>query len=463
MIKKLKIACLLSIIFWVGICTHSFARIKTNDPTVNSGGTVTITIRSDEPVASGAIRITSNDGLTFKSASGGTVNGNLVAFSKTNNETSGLATYTFTAPEVNEDKTYKVVFSSQDMADENGNAIESSSATAIVTVKKVASSSGGNEGNGGTTSEKATMTKVQVGDKTYTKSGFTVKVENDVTNIKVVPTISNGESYTINGGTSTNVKLEEGTNTINIKLASGNTYKIYVRRAAKVDDTPNIIDEEPKPKEEEKVFLKSLLIKGVISEEEKVELVYAPEFLPEIFEYTILLDEKTINITKLDIEAIANKDDCTVEITGNEEIQDGENEVIITVKSKDGKTTAVYKILVIKEVESQSTVAPTDEEPTGEENGFFTKDTLKIIIVAFTSGVAILGIIFAVIEYKYGKEEIETDFNKEDIFGEVSFPGITPEKEEKQEIEKEESEETVIQEQEEEKPRRKTKSKGKHF
>lgn len=453
MIKKLKIAFLLSIIFWIGICTHSFARIKTNDPTVNSGGTVTITIRSDEPVASGAIKITSNDGLTFKSASGGTVNGNLVAFSKTNNETSNIATYTFTAPEVSEDKTYKVVFSSQDMADENGNAIASSSATATVTVKKVASSSGGNGGNGGTTTEKATMTKVKVGDKTYTKSGFTVKVGNEVTSIKVVPTISNGESYTINGGTDNTVKLEEGTNTVNIKLASGNTYKIYIRRAAKVDDTPNIIDEEPKPKEEEKVFLKSLLIKGVISEEEKVELVYAPEFLPEIFEYTILLDEKTLNITKLDIEAIANKDDCTVEITGNEEIQDGENEVIITVKSKDGKTTAVYKILVIKEVESQSTLAPTEEEPAQEENGFFTKDTLKIIIIAFTSGVAILGIIFAIIEYRYGKNKEEIDF-KEDEIGESRFPGISLEKE---------TEETIIPQYEEEQPKRKAKSKGKHF
>lgn len=342
-----------------------------------------------------------------------------------------------------------ITVTASNVADTSANSEEvSGSKTIKITVKDNTTSSGT------TTSEKATMTKVKVGDKTYTKSGFTVKVGNEVTSIKVVPTISNGESYTINGGTSTNVKLEEGTNTINIKLASGNTYKIYVRRAAKVDDTPNIIDDEPKPKEE-KVFLKSLLIKGVISEEEKVELVYAPEFLPEIFEYSIVLDEKTINITKLDIEAIANKDDCTVEITGNEEIQYGENEVIITVKSKDGKTTAIYKILVIKEVEAESTLAPTDEEPKQEEKGFFTKDTLKIIIVAFTSGVAILGIIFAVIEYKYGKEEIETDFEEDEIW-ENTFPGINPEKEEKAEFE-----ETTIPQ--EEQAKRRAKSKGKHF
>ncbi len=457
MIKKLKITLLLGIIFWIVICTHSFARIKTNDPTVNSGGTVTITIRSDEPVASGAIKITSNDGLTFKSASGGTVNGNLVAFSKTNNETANIATYTFTAPEVNEDKKYKIVFSSQDMADENGNAVASSSATATVTVKKVANSGGNNGGStGSSTPEKATMTKVKVGDKTYTKSGFTVKVENNVTSIKVVPTISNGESYTINGGTDNTVKLEEGTNTVNIKLASGNTYKIYIRRAAKVDDTPNIIDEEPKPKEEENIFLKSLIVKGVTLEEEKIELPLAPEFIAEIYEYEIILDETMSNITKLDIEAVANKDDCTIEIQGNEDIQDGENIVTITVKSKDGKITKTYKIFVTKCAETEPVIANTDEEPKQEENSFFTKSTLKIIIVAFTSGVAILGIIFAVIEYKYGKNEEQISFEEDDEIGEASFPGITLEKEN-------ELEEMYTPEYEEEKTKRKAKSKGKHF
>lgn len=450
MTKKLKITFILSIIFWIGICTHSFARIKTNDPTVNSGGTVTITIRSEEPVASGAIKITSNDGLTFKSASGGTVNGNLVAFAKTNNETSGLATYTFTAPEVSEDKTYKVVFSSQDMADENGSPIASSSATATVTVKKSGNSSN-NGGNTGT-NQKATMTKVQVGDKTYTKSGFTVKVGNEVTSIKVVPTISNGESYTINGGTGNTVKLEEGTNTVNIKLASGNIYKIYIRRAAKVDDTPNIIDEEQKPQEEEKVFLKSLSVKGITLEEETIELSFTPEFSSEVYEYRIILDETMFDITKLDIEALANKEDCAVEIDGNEEIRDGENIITITVKSKDGKITQTYKIIVTKQIEAEPIVADIEEELKQEENTFFTKDTLKIIIVSSTSVIAILGIIFAVIEYRYGKNKEGMYFEEE--IGEGKFPGITLEKE---------NEETIIPQIEEEQPKRKVKSKGKHF
>ena len=135
MIKKIKYILILSAIFIIAMYTQSFARITTNDPTVNSGETVKITINSQEPVASGAISVSSNSGLTFVDVSGGTKNGQTVAFAKEGNITTGLATYTFKAPATTENKTYKVTFSAVDMADEEGNPVDNSSATAIVTVK----------------------------------------------------------------------------------------------------------------------------------------------------------------------------------------------------------------------------------------------------------------------------------------------------------------------------------------
>lgn len=351
--------------------------------------------------------------------------------------------------------TATITVTATDVADTSVNNEEvSGSKTIKITVKDSTSSTGG--GSGTNTSTKATLKKLVVAGKTYNNpaKSITVKVSNDVTSAKIVPTTSNGESYKISKENP--VKLEEGTNTVKITLASGNVYTVYIRRAAKVDDTPNIIDEEPKPKEEENIFLKSLMVKGVTLEEEKIELPLAPEFIAEIYEYEIILDETMSNITKLDIEAVANKDDCTIEIQGNEEIQDGENIVTITVKSKDGKITKTYKIFVTKCAETEPVIANTDEEPKQEENSFFTKSTLKIIIVAFTSGVAILGIIFAVIEYKYGKNEEQISFEEDDEIGEASFPGITLEKEN-------ELEEMYTPEYEEEKTKRKAKSKGKHF
>ena len=61
MIKKIEFILILSVLILVGWCTCSQARITTSDPTVSSGETATITINSQEPVANGAINVTSND------------------------------------------------------------------------------------------------------------------------------------------------------------------------------------------------------------------------------------------------------------------------------------------------------------------------------------------------------------------------------------------------------------------
>lgn len=413
--------------------TGSFS-VSASSSSINVGSTTNINITAKD--CGGKFTITSSDSsIVSVNESSKWVESGSQSITVTGKK-AGTATITVTAT---------------DVADTSVNNEEvSGSKTIKITVKDSTSSTGG--GSGTNTSTKATLKKLVVAGKTYNNpaKSITVKVSNDVTSAKIVPTTSNGESYKISKENP--VKLEEGTNTVKITLASGNVYTVYIRRAAKVDDTPNIIDEDQKQQEEEKVFLKSLLIKGVISEEEKVELVYAPEFLPEIFEYSILLAEETINVTKLEIEALANKDDYTVEIAGNDEIQDGENVIIITVKSKDGKITQTYRIIVTKQTEVEPIVADIDEGHKQEENSFFTKDTLKIIIVSATSVIAILGIIFAVIEYRYGKNKEEMYFEEE--IGESKFPGITLEKED---------EETIIPQLEEEQPKRKVKYKGKHF
>lgn len=324
------------------------------------------------------------------------------------------------------------------VSEPSGEGTEKTSIDTSVTVVVKAKTPNPNpdDGNGGEKDpptppvEKATMTKVQVGDKTYTKTGFTVKVANDVTSIKIVPTISNGESYTINGGTSNDVKLEEGTNTVRIKLASGNSYKIYIRREAKEDDTPNIID-EPDEKEEIKAGLKSLLIKGVTEGGEEIELSYAPEFFSEIYEYQMLLDETLANITKLNIEAVGLQNDFTIEIAGNEELKEGENTITITVKSKDGKTTATYTIVVIKEAKVEEVLAPVEVEPEVKKPLWNT--TQKILITVFTSIIAIMGIAFAIIEYRYQKtHKKEKEENREEKSEEVTYSGIDFETEQKE-------------------------------
>ncbi len=74
------------------------------------------------------------------------------------------------------------------------------------------------------------------------------------------------------------------------------------------------------------------------------EGVISPEFNSDTKEYTISV---TNEMNKLNISATPEDSRATVTITGNEELQIGENHIEITVKAEDG-STSVYKILAIR-------------------------------------------------------------------------------------------------------------------
>ena len=69
-----------------------------------------------------------------------------------------------------------------------------------------------------------------------------------------------------------------------------------------------------------------------------------------VYEYRIELKE---NLDKLDIEAIATEENANVEITGNENLQDGENVITILVKGDTEDKNVAYQIIVNKSVENQ--------------------------------------------------------------------------------------------------------------
>lgn len=433
----------------IGI-TVSNASYNASNPEVNSGGKVTISITSTAAIDAYNLDLVDKGGLTFNSCSKAkssdgdiiSINGSSIGYMNMSGSTKNLGTYTFTAPTVTEKKTYTVIFSVD----------KSTTVKSTVTVKPsttTPSTGGGTTTNPSTptTPTKATIKKLVVAGKTYNNpsKSITVNVDNDVTTAKISVTTSNGESFTINKGS--NVKLEEGTNTVKITLASGNVYTVNIRRAAKEDDTPNIIDE---PSEEEKILLKSLKLQGV-KLEEKVELSYSPEFSSEVYEYSVNVAN---DITKIDVEAIASKEDYIVEITGNEELKEGENVITILVKAKDSDKVTTYKIKVIKE-ESVEAVAELDETPnTGEENGI-DNNIIKIVIVTFTALVAIAGIVFAIIEYNYGKKHPKEEMG-EIPYSEIGFKD--------DETDKEDILEDLKEENDTDKKAKKAKpKKGKHF
>lgn len=298
--------------------------------------------------------------------------------------------------------------------------------------------------------------KDSVSVKVNTSTGEGLKIYNDKTK----------KTYTAKSGGTTNVQIVEGSQTLTITLDTGykTTRKIISTKEGEVVE-PNVIEE---PKAAVNPLLKSLTIE---------QFTLTPEFSSEVYEYNITIPEEQNDITKLNIEAIANDENFVVEITGNENLVDGENIIKILVKSKDDEKVATYQIKVNKVAKVVPAVATTYIEETQVEEET-SLDMPRMLVVIFTAVIAIAGIIFAVVEYQYGKKHEENDDGikipfakvgyekeedgKEDILEELreeDFPkdndNVKENMDTKEKVEKEEFE--ILHE--EEKPRRR----GKHF
>lgn len=179
----------------------------------------------------------------------------------------------------------------------------------------------------------------------------------------------------------TNVeKIEEGDNLIKIVVTAedgtARTYSINVK------------------KQEEKVIgLSSLKVQGYTIE---------PKFSADVYEYKLtILDPKVIS---LEIISEANTENAKVEVTGNTNINPGENTILIKVTSEDGKDTTTYKIIVNKTAVAAGT--------TGQNNMILYGGIgiIGLLVIAI-----IVVIVIAKRKSKYEEEEFEEDY--EDLYG----------------------------------------------
>ncbi len=77
---------------------------------------------------------------------------------------------------------------------------------------------------------------------------------------------------------------------------------------------------------------------------------------------------------------------------------------------------------VTKEAEVMPISAPVEEEPQEEIKPIWN-ETQQIIIVVFTSVVALMGIVYAIVEYRYSKKKQENETNQ------IPYSGLEFEKE----------------------------------
>ena len=182
-------------------------------------------------------------------------------------------------------------------------------------------------------------------------SSYSVQVKNDVTEIKI-KAVTEDEKATVD--VKGNKDLKEGENTVTVSVsAEDGTIKIYEIKVTRLKAEP--------------LGLSSLKIKDTNIEN---------KFKTDIYEYSIDIED----VSKLEIEAIANDEKATVEILGNEDLQEGENIITIIVSSEDGEEKVTYQIKASKEVKKVEPIVEDKKEPNNKI--YFYIAIVAILVIA---------------------------------------------------------------------------------
>ena len=405
-LKSFLIVSLLMIIFNVNV----EAKVTSTDPSVQSGGEVSITLKSSEPAYAYKITVADAGGLTFVSASStaGQANGSTVNGASTSGVTT-LATYKFKTPTVTETKKYSVKFNVSVSTD--GENFVSSTNTSSITVKapevqkpttpetpttpEIPQTS--------TKSNDATLKSIKIGSKTYSgsslKNTISYTAEADVSSIKITA-IKNNSKATVSG-TGTKSLVAGQTNKFKIVVTAEDgtkkTYNINIIRLAEETTTPNVIENE-NPIEEVKLALTSLVIKDV-------EL--NAEFNPETYNYIANVK----NMKELEIVATANKEGAQINIEGAAELKEGDN--IVKVIAILGEEKAEYIIDVYNAIEEekigiveQSDInsKPEDQKNVGMIQTIIMNNLRNMLLIILLLILSIIAIRYAILAYRYSNK-----------------------------------------------------------
>ena len=228
-----------------------------------------------------------------------------------------------------------------------------------------------------------------------TKTSYDVTVSTNVTEVEVYATAQD-EGATVQG--TGKKKLDEGKTVLDVTVtAEDGTTKKYTINITRSDTNQS---SKTKKDNDGTQGLSELTVEG---------LELTPEFSTDIYEYTVnYIGENT----KLDISAIATDSDYIIEMTGNENLQEGENIITILVSDSDNSNIATYQIIVNKKLVDDEAVQKEQEE----------KQKQKIIIVgSIVAGIVLLIIIIFIVKHKknsYYDDEYDDEYDEDDVASE---------------------------------------------
>lgn len=269
------------------------------------------------------------------------------------------------------------------------------------------------------------------------KTSYSVTVPNEAESVEIYA--SKGQSGQKITGTGVK-QLKEGTNTVNVVVTAedGTTTKTYTisieRKSAETTDNTEEKEEEKQPEEtsteeQESFGLKELKIEGI---------EITPEFKTDIYEYSAELKEDK---TSLELTTVPTVENAEIEVTGNEDLKDGENIITVIVKEKDTDKTATYQITVNKISNEQNITDTTINKMQLSQK--------KIIVICAGLAVILLIIIILIVIIKKRKSAN----NSEEYYYSELYSND----------DKEEDLQEQIEEDYEEQPKKKKRSKGKRF
>ena len=365
----LKIILMTIILFAFG-GSISNATITANSQTVNSGENVVISVKSTQALGAYTVTVSDNGGLKFVTSSGQEGSGKTVISGSSTTGTTSLATFTFQAPSVSENKTYVVKINATGMETPNLESVENSSISVNVTVKAKNNSSDNRSDNNNNTSKSnnANLSNLIVspvdfsGFKASKTSGYSVTVDYDVSSVKITAKTQDSKAkVSISGDKNLKVGSNEVKVTVTAEDGTKKVYKVSVIRKDKTTEetattnNSNLTNENESnekttevntvPQVDDELGITSLSIVGISNNNIEVEPRIEPSFSKDIYEYATSV---TSEIEKLQINAETNLSDAVVEIIGNEHLELGENVITILVKSSDGSKQQTYQIIVNK-------------------------------------------------------------------------------------------------------------------
>jgi len=433
--KQLLFTLFIIAVLLFGLSTVSYAACSASSKTVNSGETFTVSITSSTGLEDYGVVLSSYSGLEYVSCSGGSyANNGKISYAVVGSPVTSLGTYTFKAPSVTEDKTYKIVFSVEAETDQTVTSTitvkapaatptpaptpaptatpEPTTAPEVTPAPTTAPTTAPEPTATPGKSSNANLSNLGIRPNDFTgfkrdTTSYNVSVPYSVEKIEVYASKAE-DSQTVEGtGTKT---LNEGSNVFSVTVTaedgSQKEYRITVVRLAKEEENPEVTEPETKVE----VALASLQIVSVKLNE---------AFNPNVYEYTATADPDAKEVI---VSGSANVENAIVDVEAPEEFKDGENVITITVKSKDSDDKKVYVIKVMKgeeekeeenkeEVPAAAGKTNNNSKNKGNGNGLSTQTIIYCIGVAI---VAALGILFAVIRYRKDNpaedEEDEFDF-----------------------------------------------------